>query len=213
MIDVSFVRESLRRHRGLAAVALIPISGILGYIVALHLEPPETNIVLDKPTITEYANQADGAYTIMYQTTGPIISSFEKDCIHGKGNLGGYYCGIMFSYDGNPGIIELRIPTGLMNEIDPVGEAVVLGFHLSWFPGQIPFQVISQDDHYTVFRIDAPRFHDMLFPDYRKIELRSGGYNSLAMTFFLSAIIFIFTLLAILLYTHEDREFKGIIRI
>lgn len=164
--------------------------------------------MLDQPIVTKYAKQSDGLFTIMYNTTGPVISSFEKDCLHGKGNIGGYYCGMELNYDGNPGIIEVRIPTALINEVDPIGEVVVLGYYLSFFPLQIPFQLMSQDDHYTVYRIVVPSFHNVFSNHYNLVEFRSGGYSVSFMTFVWSSLIFVPSLVAFVYYPEALKKFK-----
>lgn len=67
-------------------------------------------------------------------------------------------------YDGKAGIIELKIPTGITNEIDPVREVLVSYF----YPIQIPFQRIGSDSYHSAFRIEVP-------DNYDKIVLREGS--------------------------------------
>lgn len=65
--------------------------------MALQFQPIETIIEQSGPVITKVI-QSEGPYPIPYNTTGPSILAFEKDCDDGKGSFM-YYCGIDLKYD------------------------------------------------------------------------------------------------------------------
>jgi hypothetical protein len=139
-------------------------SSILGILIALQFQPVETIIDLSQSTVAKEVGQSDGPYAITYTTTGPSILSFEKDCDAGKGSLMDY-CGLDLEYDGKTGIIDLKIPDSLMQEIDPIKEIFTSYF---FFPTQLPFQRISNNDQFSVFRIEVPANFD---------EIRMRGSN------------------------------------
>ena len=149
--------RAIKKHRlAVIFISLISSSAVLGILVALQFQPIETVIEQTQPTVAKEVSQSKGQYTISYTTTGPSILSFGKDCDDGKGSLM-YYCGIDLQFDGKGGIIDLKIPAALMNEIDPIRE-VFTSYLL--YPTQLPFQRISNDDNYSVFRIEVPANFD-----------------------------------------------------
>jgi len=181
--------RAIKKHR-LAVIffSLISSSAVLGILVALQFQPIETVIEQTQPTVAKEVSQSKGQYTISYTTTGPSILSFGKDCDDGKGSLM-YYCGIDLQFDGKGGIIDLKIPAALMNEIDPIRE-VFTSYLL--YPTQLPFQRISNDDNYSVFRIEVPANFD-------EIKMREQSNlpepGSLIVTSFVAADCIFFGLL------------------
>jgi hypothetical protein len=118
--------------------------------------------------------------------------SFRRD---GKSSFL-YYCGIDLDYNGKGGIKDLRIPAGLVNEIDPIQEVLVSYF----YPIQIPFQKISHDEYYSVIRIKVP-------PNYNGIILREGNalppLQSFLLSFSVGAVCIFFVLMPVILGLHH----------
>jgi len=170
-------------------------SSIFGILMALHFQPIETIIEQTQPTVDKQVNQLEGPYTIQYTTTGPSILSFDKDCDDGKGSLMNY-CGIDLQYDGKSGIIDLKIPAGLMQEIDPIRE--VFTAYLV-YPTQLPFQRMSNDNHYTVLRMEVP-------DNFDEIKIRGSSLpepGSLIVTSFVAADYIFFGLLILVISMDE----------
>lgn len=186
---------------GIKLAFLIMPSIVTGYLLGSNFQPIETNILVDQAMMTRYAKQSDGPHEMLYLTTGPVISSFNKNCDAGIGSFL-YYCGIDLHYDGKAGIIELKIPTGITNEIDPVREVLVSYF----YPIQIPFQRIGSDSYHSAFRIEVP-------DNYDKIVLREGSefpqsISILVNTFFASICIFFASMLIFVLFDEVIMRFK-----
>jgi hypothetical protein len=174
---------------------------VIGYLIGSNFQPIETNILVDKPMMARYVNQSDGPYEMLYLTTGTVISSFEKNCDDGSGSFL-YYCGIDLHYDGKAGIIELKIPTGITNDIDPVREVLVSYF----YPIQIPFRRMGSDSYHSVFRIEVPA-------NYDKIVLREGSefpqpISVLISTFLASICIFFASMAIFVLFDEVIKRFK-----
>ena len=149
--------KGIKNHKiALEFLSMLISSSILGILIALQFQPIETIIELTQPTAAKEAGQSEGPHTILYTTTGPSILSFEKDCDDGKGSLM-YYCVLDLEYGGKIGIIDLKIPDSLMQEIDPIKEVFTSYF---FFPTQLPFQRINSDDQHSVFRIEVPANFD-----------------------------------------------------
>lgn len=172
----SSLGQTIKNHKiAVEFISMLLCSSVFGIAVALQFQPIETVIELPQSTVVKQVIQSEGPYTITYITTGPSILSFEKDCDEGKGSLVDY-CGIDLKYDGKSGIIDLKIPSSLMQEIDPVREIFTSYF---FFPTQLPFQRISNDDSYTVFRIQVPakfgeiRMHGSSLPDLGPLIVKS----------------------------------------
>lgn len=168
--------QAIKSHKiAVEFISMLVSSSFLGILVALQFQPIETIIEQTQPTIAKDVSQSEGPYTITYTTTGPTILSFDKDCDDGKGSLI-YYCGLDLEYDGKSGIIDLKIPASLMQEIDPIREVFTSRF---FFPNQLPFQRISNEDSYTVFRIEVPSNFDEIrmqgssMPDPGPLMLKS----------------------------------------
>jgi hypothetical protein len=188
-------------RRSIKLVFLIIPSIVIGYLLGSNFQPIETDIVVHQAMVTRYTKQSDGPHEMLYLTTGPIISSFNKNCDAGIGSFL-YYCGIDLHYDGKAGIIELKIPTGMTNEIDPVREALVSYF----YPIQIPFQRIGTDSYHSMFRIEVP-------DNYDKIVLREGSelpqsISLLVNSFFAGICIFFASILIFVLFDEVIGRFK-----
>ncbi len=182
------------------AFLIIP-SIVIGYLIGSNFQPIETNIFLDEPMMTRYAKQSDGPHEMLYLTTGPVISSFNTDCDAGSGSFL-YYCGIDLHYDGKAGIIQVKIPTGIINEIDPIREVLVSYF----YPIQIPFQRMGSDSYHSAFRIEV-------LTNYNEIKLREGSnfpqpVSVLLSTFLASLCIFFLSMAIYLLFYEAIRRFK-----
>jgi hypothetical protein len=186
----------MKNHKiAIKFIFMLLSSSVLGILVALQFQPIETIIEQSGPIVAKEVIQSDEPYSIAYTTTGPSILAFEKDCDDGKGSLM-YYCGIDLKYDGRSGIINLKIPAGLMQEIDPVREIFTSYF---FFPSQLPFQRISNDDSYTVFRIEVPAKFD-------EIRMRGSSLPDpipLIVTSFVAADCIFFGLLIMLVSIEE----------
>lgn len=83
-----------------------------------------------------------------------------------------------------------------MQQIDPVREIFVAYFI---YPTQLPFERISNDEHYTVLRIKVP-------PNLNEIKMRGGSLpdpGSLIVTSFVAADCIFFGLLPLVLLIDE----------
>lgn len=150
---------------------------IFSFILGSYFEYKNINIDFNGSTITQIVNQSDGPYTIAYLTTGPIFSSFHMSCTPtGVPDLGPYYNCVELNYDGKPGTVELRIPSGLLSELEWIDKVNVLPFI------ETSFQLISQDNLYRVFRIDVP-------PGYQSISLVGGTKMEFPHSFLFSLLI------------------------
>jgi hypothetical protein len=72
-------------------------------------------------------------------------------------DFGPYYNCVRLNYDGKGGLVELSVPSELLNELPWIDRVQV-------FPGfgtvSAPFQLVSQDNFYRVYRIDVPSGYD-----------------------------------------------------
>lgn len=146
-----------------------------GYLFALSMAPIEKVIDIQESAIRKFVKQADDQRhrpsNISYITTGPTFSLFGYGCYPGTASGGNPVipsC-LVFYYDGKPGVVELKIPTELISEFPLINEVS----HGDWsIPDkEIPFQRISEDDVYTLVRIEVP-------PNYTEISVLGSDKGS-----------------------------------
>ena len=129
-------------------LALIPVSGLLGSIIAEGKMPLEKKIDINPTEVWEPGNDK---YAIKYYTTGPELSSFKLT--HSDYTVVSDYDAIMLATDGKDGTVEMRIPAHLIREYDSIlGEARVT--EVTTGSGkELEFDRILNDDSYTVIRV------------------------------------------------------------
>lgn len=148
------------KHLREVILASLSSTLIFSYIIgAQFFEYKDTNVDPVGSTTIRYVEQTDGSNTITYETTGPTFSSFHMDCPP-RGpypDFGPYYNCVRLNYDGKGGLVELSVPSELLNELPWIDRVQV-------FPGfgtvSAPFQLVSQDNFYRVYRIDVPSGYD-----------------------------------------------------
>lgn len=147
MISSNHANVSLKRNKLLWTFIIGGL--IFGLLFASYYHPKEGIVDINGDILRRRVG--GGMSTITYNTSGPIISSFEKGCYTtGEFGIGtGYYCLVLY-YRGGPGMVELRIPSYLLTD------------HYQWIRtieksgSPIPFQRISEDTNYRTFRVQVP---------------------------------------------------------
>jgi hypothetical protein len=129
--------------------------------------------------------------TINYRTTGPILSSFSVGCTPSPAMFDyfvpNHNC-LILNYNGESGIVELKIPSELIKEFPSIGYARV------FFLRSIPFERVSQDDFFTVIQIDLPAGYNQFEAvggdplSFVNFTLLAGGFGFII--FILALVIF-----------------------
>jgi hypothetical protein len=155
---------------------------IFGSLIAISIQTLETNNNNDVKEFgdgtTHAITEIDGAYSITYLTTGPIFTRSNLGCSPSPEFYGFFpeHMCLILNYDGKPGKVELRIPNEVIKEFPSIGEVRLSVFR------SIPSEIVSQDDLFTVIRIDLPA-------GYYHIEL-IGEKTSHMTNFIVLAIVF-----------------------
>jgi hypothetical protein len=164
---------------------------VFGFLIANYLQVPVPDIEVKEfgtaPTHQIIGN--DG--TINYRTSGPILSSFSLGCTPSPGMFDyfspDHNC-LILDYNGESGIVELKIPSELIKEFPSIGYAQV------FFLRSIPFEKVSQDDFFTVIQIDLPAGYNQFeavggdSPSFVNFILLAGGFGFII--FILALVIF-----------------------
>lgn len=165
---------------------------IFGYLMLIYLTGGETHTQVNTlgPAQTMLVQQVDGGYTVAYKSTGPVFSSFSLGC---EPSMLSYDFGpphncLILNNNGKAGIVELKISNSLISEFQPIGNVRV--FYLR----TIPFQIIGNDDYYTVLRIDIPA-------GYNEISVVGGVYSPGIKFVWASLFGFIIFILTGVIYT------------
>lgn len=166
---------SLKRSKLLWAFIIGAI--FLGIVQANYYHPKEGSVELPENMVKERVA------SISYNTSGPLITSYKKGCFttddFGLGPE--YYC-LELYYKGGPGVVELKIPSQLLEDWHWI--RTIEQHATPQIP--VPFERTGHDNRYTTFRVALPS--EQKYDNH--IELKSGDQFPLWLDHILGVMTF-----------------------